>query len=81
MQIYEEITPAEHETEQNLTITVPKRRRGSWVMLQAVLCLLVLLSVLLLKFLLPDFYHTLRERYDAEMQRSILISHAESSNP
>ena len=80
MQIYEEVTPAEQEAEQNIPVYKPGRKGGSLVLLQAVLCLIVLLCAMLLKYLLPDFYDTLRERYDAEMQRSILISYAEPSD-
>ena len=46
----------------------------SWTLLQAAVCLLILLAALLLRTLLPAAYAQARAWYDAEMQRSIVIT-------
>ena len=81
MQIYEEITPQEREEEIQKEVRAPIRKKGfSLVPLQAVICLLLLLAALLIKFALPDLYADLRARYDAEMERSILITYDDVSD-
>ena len=42
--------------------------------LQTVICVLVLLAALFLRSFLPELYGELRARYDAELNRSILIT-------
>ena len=63
MQVYEQVTPEEQAAEQQAEIKVrPRSRAVSWTLLQAAVCLLILLAALLLRTLLP------------EMQRSIVIT-------
>ncbi len=73
MEVYEQITPAEHEAEQQAA-SKPHGRAVSLTLFQAVLCLIVLLAALLLKSCLPTVYETARSWYDDQMQRSILIT-------
>ena len=75
MQVYEQVTPEEQAAEQQAEIKVrPRSRAVGWALLQAGLCLLILLAALLLRTLLPAAYAQARAWYDAEMQRSIVIT-------
>lgn len=75
MQVYEQVTPEERAAEQRAEIKVrPRSRALSWTLLQAAVCLLILLTALLLRTLLPAAYVQARAWYDAEMQRSIVIT-------
>ena len=75
MQVYEQVTPEEREAQaQAAEIVRPHGRAVSWTLLQAVICLLVLLAALLLRSLLPAVYGEARAWYDAEVQRSIVIT-------
>ena len=70
MQVYEQVTPEEQAAEQQAEIKVrPRSRAVSWTLLQAAVCLLILLATLL-----PAAYAQARAWYDAEMQRSIVIT-------
>lgn len=75
MQVYEQVTPEEQAAEQQAEIKVrPRSRVVSWTLLQAAVCLLILLAALLLRTLLPTAYAQARAWYDAEMRRSIVIT-------
>ena len=75
MQVYEQVTPEEQVAAQQAEIKVRLRGRAvSWTLLQAGVCLLILLTALLLRTLLPAAYVQARAWYDAEMQRSIVIT-------
>lgn len=75
MQVYEQVTPEEQAAEQQAEIKVrPRSRAVSWTLLQAAVCLLILLAALLLQTLLPAAYAQARAWYDTEMQRSIVIT-------
>ena len=81
MQVYEEITPQEREEEIQKDVRVPIRKAGfSLVLLQAVICLFLLLAALVMKFMIPTLYEDLRAQYDAEMERSILITYDDISD-
>ena len=81
MQVYEEISPGEGEAELLEAVRAQVKRPGvSLVMAQAVVCLIILLAALLLKFILPDLYTELRGQYDAEMKHSILITYDDVSD-
>ena len=81
MQIYEEITPQEHrvQVEAEMMHRAQKREKPPWIMVQAVACLLILLTVIAIKYLVPDFYEELEALYRTEMARSILIEYDELS--
>lgn len=75
MQVYEQVTPEERDAQaQAAEIIRPHSCAVSWTLLQAVICLLVLLAALLLRSLLPAVYGEARAWYDAEVQRSIVIT-------
>ena len=80
MQVYEQITPQEHVAEQQAVVMEPHSRAISLTLFQAVLCLLILLAALVLRTLVPPVYDTARSWYDAQMQRSILITDDDLSN-
>ena len=75
MQVYEQVTPEEQAAEQQAEIKVrPRSRALSWTLLQAAVCLLILLAALLLRALLPAGYAQAPAWYGAEMQRSIVTT-------
>ena len=74
MQIYEEITPAEYEAAQPVHRSRPGG--GSVLLVQAAVCLVLLLTVLILKFGFPAQYTGLRTWLEAELQRTVWIDHA-----
>ena len=76
MQVYEEITPQENraQAEEQTMYAASGRERPPWMMVQAIVCLLLLLAVLAIKYALPNLYGDLRTLYDGEMARSIWIS-------
>lgn len=81
MQVYEQITPQEHEAQAQQVEKKPERRREyPLILLQSVLCLILLLAALLIQFLLPELYADLRAQYDDAMERSILITADDVSN-
>lgn len=81
MQVYEQVTPQEHEAQVQQAEKKPERRRGyPLILLQSVLCLILLLAALLIQFLLPELYADLRAQYDDAMERSILITADDVSN-
>ena len=82
MQVYEEVTPQEIERQERELITQQRERTGVSVLLvQTAVCLLLLLAVLLLRACLPEAYGRIKEVYEGEMARSVLISHADFSGP
>lgn len=81
MQVYEQVTPQEHEAQAQQVEKKPERRREyPLILLQSVLCLILLLAALLIQFLLPELYADLRAQYDDAMERSILITADDVSN-
>ena len=66
MQVYEEVTPQEIERQERELITRRRERNG--------------VSVLLLRACLPAAYGRIKEAYEGEMARSVLISHADLSD-
>ena len=82
MQVYEEVTPQALEQHDRELITQQRERTGVSVLLvQTAVCLLLLLAVLLLRACLPEAYGRIKEVYEGEMARSVLISHADISGP
>ena len=49
--------------------------------LQTVICVLALLTALFLRSFLPELYGELRAKYDAELNKSILITQDDVSYP
>lgn len=81
LQVYEQITPKEHEEEQQAAAAPkPVRRGGGWTLFQAAVCLLLLLAALVLRTVAPALYAEARGWYDREMDRSILITDDDVSN-
>lgn len=81
MQVYEQVTPQEHEAQAQQVEKKPERRREyPLILLQSVLCLILLLAALLIQLLLPELYADLRAQYDDAMERSILITADDVSN-
>ena len=80
MQVYEEITPAEMESQERAEMVRQRTKQSVSVLLvQAVLCILILAAAMMLRACLPASYAALRERYESEMARSVLISDADLS--
>ena len=80
MQIYEEITPQEVKQEQQEVLPTVQKTGTPLIVVQSVLCLLVLLAALVLKYVLPMLYEDARSWYDAEMARSVLITYDNAPN-
>lgn len=81
MQVYEQITPQEHEAEiQQMEVKTVRSRGYPLILMQSVVCLLILLLALALQFLLPELYTELRTKYDDAMEKSILITDDDISN-
>ncbi|MGN0477852.1 MAG: hypothetical protein ACI4GO_00310 [Hominenteromicrobium sp.] len=78
MQVYEQITPAEQELEQEKEVQRAPRAAPSGglclTLLQAAVCALILIAALLLRTLLPPLYDELRAWYDGEMNQSIILT-------
>lgn len=75
MSQYEEITPQALENEQKNEIEVCKGRKISWVAVQALLCVLILVALLAAKSLFPKSYELFRVWYDEEMKRSVWVEY------
>lgn len=73
MQVYEEMTPQEVKAEEEEKAAVERRVEVPIVVVQAVVCIILLLAALALKYTMPALYGELRAQYDGEMARSVLI--------
>lgn len=79
MQVYEQVTPAEQVEEAVVPVPILVDKGYRWTAFQAVVAVLVLLAALVLKLLLPSLYGEVRQVYDAELSRSIVITDADLS--